>query len=266
MTDGLEDLIADIKGDYKKTNIREINLEEDTQLKINSRIGYFLKHADNISEREYTINFDPLQNIFLQKLVSEQVLKKRVILTKDEYFKGIVFVEHLTSIILNSHEVLDDFYEIAQHLEEIDKTLDPDLKLFSLYAAVYNKGNSKNMTKAKKSAIKRKYNSNNKTVSGRYLDYRKIDAFYESLGNQVSDLVSNETVKSELQNIQGVSDLKAMIFTDILLPMIDETDQKKTLDMVSKGNYFDASFYAMNKLSEDTKDEDVSNYVRAMVK
>ncbi|PIO05424.1 hypothetical protein COT47_04855 [Candidatus Woesearchaeota archaeon CG08_land_8_20_14_0_20_43_7] len=202
-----------------------------------------------------------MQNIFLQKLVSEEVLDSRVILTSEEYFKGIVFVDYLVDTVLCDKSLLSDLFDIAKWLEAHDEKLDPDLKLFALYGAITFKRIHSDKKKRKSLGDETRYNEVNEAVDGEYLDYRRIDPMYESLGCMVYDLVEDAEMKRELDNIEGVSDLKAVVFIDSLMPLLAEEDRSVIHGIMASGGYYKASMYAMKSLADRTDGKDVKDYV-----
>src|SRR3989344_1586852 len=75
----LESIIGGIKESYKTTNIVEVDLSR-VPFSSEKRIGQILLAAQNLSNREFALNFDPVETIYLQRLITEQTLNQRVVL------------------------------------------------------------------------------------------------------------------------------------------------------------------------------------------
>ncbi|MBT5021235.1 hypothetical protein HON01_00300, partial [Candidatus Woesearchaeota archaeon] len=194
----LSSFISDIKESYKKTNIKDLN-REDFTIEVQSVIGWLLERTSNESSKIYRINFDPLQMTFLHKMVSEDVLNEKIVVTKDDYFKSVVFIDYLTGVLLNSKSICKTFQKFEQRLEEKNEFLDPDLELIVKYSAVNfaTKLGEKLVLKGSVDyrSHKRRFNSKNESPSEEYTLFSCVNPLYEQLGMMVLGLIDDDQLK-----------------------------------------------------------------------
>ncbi|MBW2993652.1 hypothetical protein KY317_03705 [Candidatus Woesearchaeota archaeon] len=269
MSDDISQLISGIKKSYKKTNIHDVKLDEAIEMSPGTRVGYLLQHMENESNKEYKINFDPVESLFLDKLVSQRLIDKRIIITKEDFFRGIVFLDYLTNIIANDLGIIDEFYDIAKELEARDRNLDPDLELIVKYAGVhYVSSMGKNIIRGKQirtGQARRRYNSKNKSYEDQYMILRKVSPVYRALGEMVVALVKNEEIKKQMGEMNKLYDIKAAMFVDTALGYISQEDtQMQILDQIKKDPY-KASMMAIASLGKEVTSNSLSDYISSMV-
>ncbi len=222
--DDLTSIMDDLKQGQRRSNLEDLKLERAPTPE--QAVGYMLMRSPNESNRDYRYNFDPLENLYMKKLVSERVLENRIIMDADDYFKGIVFLDYYANVIRGSTSFLSDMYEIAQQLEGLRQDLDPDLKLIVTYTSISYISQfqmpmrSQNTTS---SAIRR-HESLNTIISDPYISLREIDPTYSSLASMVCSQFQDERIKGMIPNATGAYDLKALMFTDALLPYIESKE------------------------------------------
>jgi hypothetical protein len=258
------DILNGIRESYYHTNIRDVDLEAVLDARPEVRIGYLLQNMENESSKQFRINFDPVENLFLNKLVNEDVFEHRVNLKAQDFFKGIVFLDYLSTIILDDFDVIDEVDQIARELEHRDKYLDPDLGLVAKIGAMHylsQAGRRLIRQRGTEAALER-YQSKNKNYEPEYVILRKISPAYEALGAMVHGLVQTPEIQEQLPYMTYLYDIKAALFTDTVLCILTEEPQKQAvLSAVSKGKYYEASILAITSLSKEVTVDTLDGYI-----
>lgn len=264
---GLDDIIAGIRSSYDRSNIQDIELEELMEERPEIKVGYLLQNMEPESAKMYAINFDPVETLFLDKLINQEVLDKRVIMTKKDFFKGIVFLDYLTTIVLDDTRILDDLYEIALDLETKQEDLDPDLGLVVRYSAMdYLSHSGRRALRDDEERTLERYNEKNKSYEPAYSIIRKISPIYESLGAMVYDISQDETIRSKIPDMLCLYDIKASIFIDSILDVIeDEGSREQVIGAFSEGDYYRSSMLAMDLLSGEVTRQTFNTYINRMM-
>lgn len=261
--ENFEELINDIKKSYEVTNLQECNLNL-LEPSIEQKLGYLLQNIPNNNSREYTINFDPVETIFLQKLIREETLNKKVVVTKEQFFKSIVFLDFLTDYILHQYDILNDFKEITERLEQIDTYLDPDLDVIVNYSALYFAINSSRMirfngTQSEREDIQR-YERRNHSCAEDYIILRKLNPLYGALGCFITDLIDKEEIKQELPYASGINDVKSLIFVDCVLGYLPEESKNFVVQKITDKHYFSAAKLALDELGKNISPRYLADY------
>jgi hypothetical protein len=268
MAQDLSSVIAGIRSSYEKTNMKDIKLEEVLAGKPEVKVGYLLQNMPSESSKQYAINFDPVENLFLDKLVNQEVVDKRIIMTAKDFFRGIVFLDYFCTIICNDTVVLDELLSVSKVLERKDPDLDPDLPLVVKYAGIFHHTNNARSLRADnqdRNSVQR-YRRKNKKYEPEYVVARKISPIYEALGAKVCELAKNETIKQQLPEILSLYDLKAALFVDAVVENIsNEQSKTEILAKVQEKDYYKASFFAMKKLEEEVAGKTVNFYIDELV-
>ncbi len=268
MADELNQIIAGIRSSYDKTNMRDLDLEDMLEIKPEQKVGYLLQNMEPESSKEYAINFDPVETLFLDNLVSEHTLNKRIIMDSEDFFRGIVFLDYLSNIVLNSTRIIDDLYEIAKDLERRDQDLDPDLGLVVRYSGMYYLYQSgREMARQRRlHGSRERYNQKNKAYEPEYVILRKISPVYESLGSMVCSLPKEDAIKEKLPDMLYLYDIKASIFIDSIVKVMEEQGEKdKIMERFNRGEIYEASIDAISALSKEITSGTFDNYVNSML-
>jgi hypothetical protein len=268
MADDLQNIIKGIRSSYQKTNIVDVNLEDLIKVSPQEKIGFCLNSLPNESNKKYAINFDPVETTYLDKLISEQTLNKRIIVDKKDFFKTIVFLDYFVNILSNETGLLDELYTLAKDLERKHEDLDPDLGLIVRYAGMYYVSQQRKnwVTDNSETTGSERFRTKNKKVGSDYQTQLNISPVYEAVGSMVYDLVNNPVLKQEVPKLQTLYDLKAAIFIDSVLDQI-QTDEikEKIVKKVQDGSYYKASHIAMISLSKEVSDDGIKQYIKNMV-
>ena len=254
-------ILKGIRTSYQKTNMQDVRLDEVLQATPETKIGYLLQNMEPESTKEYSINFDPIQVLYLEKLVSQNVVEKRLIMESRDFFKGIVFVDYYTNIIANNCEVIDELYQLAQELERRDANLDPDLNMVIHHIGMHeftrtvkNKGPIR--------GARQRYQRKNKHVAPHYVMLKKISPVYEALGAMVLEQIQNETIKGKLPDMEYLYDIKAAIFIDTVCNFLDDPDKEELIAKIAEGDYYDASLLAMVLTCKKAAEASLQEYGR----
>jgi len=262
----LSDIISGIKSSYQRSNIQDLNLENMLEIRPEVKIGYLLQNMESESTKNYIFNFDPVQTLFLNKLVNENVLDKRIIIKAEDFFKGIVFIDYFTSIICNETGLIDDLYDFAKKLEHQNQELDPELDFITKYASTYYlHHNTKFSFSEVRSKSLERYQRKNKKYEPEFIVTRKVSAIYEGLGSMVYDLANNNVIKQELPNMLYLYDIKAALFVDAILDNIQSDEFKeKILEKFSKKDYYNASILAISSLANEVSNSSFNQYLSSI--
>jgi len=259
------DIISGIRSSYQRSNIRDLNLDELIEVKPETRLGYVLQHLEPESQKDYAMNFDPVQNIFLDKLVSQTVLEKRIIIDGNDFFKGIIFLDYFTSVVCNDYGILDELYDIAKQLEQMDQFLDPDLNLIARYAGMHYLYHEGRKLTATTRGPRTRFNRRNKTVEVSYPNLKKVSPTYEAAARIALDLVDNEAIQHRLANLTHLSEIKAAIFTDALVGCLSNQNAiAGIMHKVAEGEYFQASMLAIDSMSHGVSRTSIQEYIQHM--
>jgi len=264
----LENLISDIKQSYRKSNLEDIDKSLFVNVPPEKRIGYFLKKIPNMSNKEFSMNFDPVETVFMQKLVTESTINKRIILRQEDYFKGIVFIDYLTKVLIDDNGFTDELYGLSEDIEKINPLLDPDMGILVRYAGFYFASNVRKKYFLKPEAIKinseQKYRRGNTTVPYEYNNLKNLDPFYDALGKKVYTLLQDKDVKEQAESFDGLNDLRALIFVDCVLPFLENKKyQEDVVDTVKQGDYYNASFKALQYISKEAISKPLEEHIEA---
>lgn len=268
MAQDMTKIIAGIKSSYNKTNLQDIDLEKALNAQPEARIGYFLQHMPPESKKDYAINFDPVETLFLEKLVTQEVLDKRIIMKAEDFFRGIVFIDYFANIICDDYGVLDDLYKLAIDLEKRNKALDPDISMVVRYSGMYYLCHfGKNLVKegAEKTSSQR-YARRNKKCESEYACLRKVSPVYEALGRKVYELAKTDAIRQQLPKLNSLYDLKAAIFVDAILEHLQDDELKsKIMDKIQAEDYCKASMIAITGMSKEVSNSTIDECINSMI-
>jgi len=231
----------------------------------NKHIGALLKSLKPLHNLEYKVVFNLHENTFFQKLVSKDVLDK-VRVRPIDYFKSLVVLDYFTRIMNNDYNVCDNLENLSKALRDKEKEkgvedgeggvsyLSLDTVLFETGVFVNEnrlKSGKKDITKKEESEIKKRYSQEEKfdlNSSG----VRKLDPFYEAMGEMVCSQVS-DNVKLYLIEANSRADLGAIVFSDSVLGVLeDDASKKEIYDKLSAKDYYSASLSALKSLMKES--------------
>ena len=227
--DDITDLIGDIKKSYNKSNLSDITTDSLSKTEATKRIGYLLKNSANLSNRDFSINFDPIECQILKKFVSEETMNKRIVLRAEDYFKGIIFTKYV------------------------------GISYLSLMGKEYL------MSRSSSDSSEKRFRKNNDPFDDSYIGVKRLNPFYETLGQKIYSMLNSPEVIRNSSGFKGLNDLRALIFVDCLMPYIEHQGSKKEIsELLDSGKYYNASIKAMNFFSREASLKSMEEYMKAV--
>jgi len=263
-----DDIIAGMREGYNKTNLRDLNLEQyDDAVR---RTGIIMQGAPNKHEFWNITGFDPVQLMFLRKMVSLPILEKKLRTIKEDYLKAVVYGEFYTKFIIDGEEILDKMTQRVRQLERIDPFLDPDLGLFVRSCALDYMANYRPI--ARRDRRKEQYNRRNTEVFAEYTPFRRIDPLFEAAGSLLYEQFQSDKIKERLSYVTKINDLAALTFIDINLSIYKEQVREgsyqrfetEILGMIEQEDYLKAAHKTMDKVAKSVTRAPLAEYISSM--
>ncbi len=260
----LESLIGGIRESYKKTNITQIDLSI-IPFNPEKRIGQILQSSPNLSNKEFVLSFDPIETIFLQKLITEQTLAQRVVMEKEDYLEGIAYLDFLTTFALRDQTIFSKIMSLDQRLERLNDSMGVNLEICTMYVAMNYA--TQMIHGQKRPASKKTFQQDNNAIQIPNANLRPINPAYLELGRIIHQMLSTPEAKDQITNIKGRADLKALIFTDINTRYIkDEKEKTKITQRLSRGDFYNAGLRSLYALASEVNQKSVDNAVISLRK
>jgi hypothetical protein len=262
-----DEIIAGMLEGYKRSNLRELSLSEKED--IGKRIGMILKDSPNRHSFWSSTRYDPIQIEFLRKMVSEDILEKKVRLIKKDYFKTVIYLDFFTRFVVGDNDILDEMNRRTTELERIDSFLDPNLELcirccsleyMADYGPLANNDRRRNQY------------MDCTQVFTEYPSLRSIDPMYETVGRLILEQFNIDKVKERLSKVSDVNDLAAMLFIDINLSLykneVNESYygriENEIVDLIDSEDYLNAAHYSMDVVAKRVSRQPLSAYIATM--
>lgn len=262
MTDiNLEDIMNNMRKGDARSNIQEINLNENFPAKYDLYIGNILSQSSDISNKKFRINFDPIQQLMMRRMITNDFLNKRLIVAVDDFFKSMIGVDYYCSTIANSYDIIDELYDLAKRLEEREATLDPDMNDINTYTSQHFLRSSQ--TRNSDSLIRtsrRRYNSTAQEInSDKSILSGRSPVYYEA-GKLIDDCIHE--LREYIFNAKSVQDFKALIFTDSLYTHVQDNRIKQgIIKQLDNGDYLKASIVAIQGAAKETYDSQFNDLI-----
>ncbi|VVB78015.1 Uncharacterised protein [uncultured archaeon] len=227
----------------------------------NEHIGTIVKNLSPLHDLEYKVVFSMHENTFFQKLVSTEVID-RTRVKPIEYFKSLMFLEYFTKVVEPGYTVCDNLETISKKLRESEREKGEDKgekgsSYLNLETVVFETGlfakealvksGKKALTKKQESEIRKRYDLE-RPVDLSSPNLRKLDPFYEAIGEMVASQL-NDKSKPYLLGVKSRSDLGALVFSDSILGCIDDNATcTRVYSALANNNYYEASLIALKSL------------------
>lgn len=261
----LERIIGGIKESYKTTNIAEVDLSR-IAFSPEKRIGQILLAAQNLSNREFALNFDPVETIYLQKLITEQALNQRVVLEKDDYLQGMLYLDFLTTFISRDAGIFEKLIGLDQRVERINPSMGINLEICVKFVAMSYAAQALHGRKTRP-VSKRTFEQDNSELQIQNQNLRRLNPVYFELGKIVYQMLELPETKAQVANIKGREDLRALVFTDTNLRYIrDESEKEKITKRLSRGDFYNAALRSIYALASEVNQRAVDNAVKDLEK
>ncbi|MGV8087384.1 MAG: hypothetical protein ACP5N1_07165 [Candidatus Woesearchaeota archaeon] len=258
---GLEDIMNEFRVGDKKSNIIQIDTNQYFQNDPVVRIATLLEQSNNLSNKIYRLNFDPVQEIVLKKMVGEDMLNKRLIIEANDFFKGLLTLNYYCSVIAKSYDVVDSLHDYALKLERLDRSRDPLIKDVVEYILMDSfKKNifvGDNIDRSAKSA----YISLKRNVDLSGVKFTRVSPIYTSAANIIKDTVPN--LYSNVSLIDSRIDLNALVFIDTIYPYIrDDNNLSKITSLLVNKDFLNASINALQIASKKYYNDHIDKKIR----
>ena len=246
----------------------------NVKTKENEHIGIILKNLKPLHNLEYKVVFHLHENTFFQKLISKEVLDK-VRIRPEDYFKSLITLDYFSRIIDKDYGVCDNLENLSRILREKEKESgvedgEKGNSYLSLESAVFEIGafinekrlssKNKEISKKEEGEIRNRYSQGEK-VDLSSPNTRKLDNFYEAMGEMVSSQAS-EKARAYLEKVNSREDIGAIIFSDSVLGVLENESSKKDIySKLDKGDYCSASISALNALMKESTLEKIGRAI-----
>ncbi|MBI5149050.1 hypothetical protein HZA33_05200 [Candidatus Pacearchaeota archaeon] len=232
-------------------------------------LGTLIRNLPNVNDMEFKVAFGLHSNTFLQKLVAESTIKKGVRIKRDDFYKGILFMDYY--LMLEGDKICDNLILVSKALRKVEKEQENeeeddeglsyfDLKAIMLEAGMYSQQMNVNY-KNKFDEFKTVYEKSRKADMK---NAKEADLYYEAVGKMISDVVSKKR-KEFLLGAESRRDLEALVFTDCILEGFNLTDETVESMLYNK-KFLDASLYSLDKLRKTVTLDQLKQYMTALAK
>jgi hypothetical protein len=231
-----------------------------------ARVGFFLREAAPLFTAEKPISFDPVQTTFLQKLIRESVLQEGVTIQKEDFFKGILFVDYFTEVVAGRQTLLEDVRVLVEELEKMDRFLDVNLELLVRYTGLFVQKDLKGEQLFRPSSLTqlgKRHEKTNRRVDWAVYSESGVDLFHGAAGRMVCDLVKRDEVRAYLGSFEGGSnDLKAALVVDsVLAALKGDPGEGPALSALAKGEVLRATTELFAVLWKTSRNWSLRGYV-----
>ncbi|MBT3223167.1 MAG: hypothetical protein HN348_29180 [Proteobacteria bacterium] len=227
------------------------------------RIGCFIGEIEPLFTDEKPISFDPVQMTVLQKLVRPRALGAQLSIRKEEFFKGVLYLDYFAEVIAGRPTVLEDVGVIVEELESLDEYLDPDLELLVRYSGLFitkDLNGDRFFRQASLRQVKKRHErTDQKWV---FKDGDAPDLFYLAAGRLVDDMVSTEAGREALNAFESRNDLRAGLLCDAILATLPASEvSEEALAVLATAQFPEAAMVLLQCLVESCRTWSMKRYV-----
>lgn len=255
----LESIIGGIKESYKVSNITEVDLSQ-VPFSPEKRIGQMLQSSPNLSSKEFVLSFDPIETIFLQKIITEPTLVQRVVLEKEDYLQEMMYLDFLATLMLRDQAIFQKLAVLDKRLERMNDSMGINLEICVKYVAIDYVAQLINGQK--RPASKRTFEQDNIEIEIVNSNLRTISPVYLELGRIIYQMFSMQETQNKINCIKGRADMKALVFTDSNLRYInDEAEKRKVVQRLERNDFYNAALRSLYCLASEVNQRSVDNAV-----
>lgn len=230
------------------------------------RLGYFFREVKPLYVDEKPISFDPVQMSFLQAMVRQDVLQAGVTIAREDFFKGIVYLDYFTEVVAGRSTLLEDVGVIVEELEKMHEYLDVNLKLLVRYSGLFIIKDLKGMRFFRASSRKqmaRRHQRTDREVNWPGGDPGAgLDLFHLALGRMTREMIRHDEVAAYLGSFQGSNDLRAAVLADSLLGVLPaEEVSPAALEALGAGDIIEANLELLSALVTSCEGWSLRTYV-----
>lgn len=261
----LDEIMSDLRKRTVTSNIIDIELKNYLPKTTEKYLSYLIEKLPNTSNKQYVLNFDPAENIVLNKFVSDDMLNKKFNVEENDFFKAVIAVDYYCDIMARSYSVVDSMYSFAKELEKSNPDLDPRMdSLVELLIEDSFKNNLSSNLVARIGAMRRVYNSKNNASEFHYTNVYKPNPIIKEAGKLISNSVNN--LQDYIFSTKGNQDVKALIFTDSLYLNVHNQEIKDSIKTkLDESDFLKASILALQGSSKKYFDEKFQSILGKMM-
>ncbi len=233
---------------------------------LQGRLGYFFKEVEPLYRDEKPISFDPVQMSFLQTLVRQDVLQANLTIAREDFFKGIVYLDYFTEVVAGRSTLLADVGVIVEELEKMHEYLDVNLKLLVRYSGLFIIKDLKGERFFRASS--RKQMARRHERADRVVSWPKgnpgagLDLFNLALGRMTREMICRDEVAAALGSFQGSGDLRAGVLADSILGVLpDDEVSPAAIEALAAGDLAAANLELLSALVTSCEDWSLRKYV-----
>ncbi|MFH1400820.1 MAG: hypothetical protein ABIH41_04835 [Nanoarchaeota archaeon] len=238
---GLDEVMTQMRQGEVRSNLRDIHLYDHAPIDAVRHIGHILRGSASLSNKEYRLNFDPAQEIVVQKMLYPEALARKVVIEATDFFAGVIALDYYSAIIARNYNAMDEVCRIAVDLERQDRNLDPTLqhigqaiKADAPRVQLVTSGDN-SLTRR----FRRTYNDANNADLPSNAYARDPGTLYMEAAKIVTSCVRSQS--DRLKTLHGPMDIRALIYIDAMMPHVDEDVKEVVRGQMDQGDYLKAS-------------------------
>ncbi len=261
---GLDKIMAEFRVGDKQSNIMQLNMYTYFPNDPKTKIASLLEQSNNLSNKVYRLNFDPVQEIILKKMVGVQTLDKRLIIEEHDFFKGIFLLNYYCTVIAKNYDVIDSLYAFALQIEKIDRHKDPVIKDVVEY--ILQDSFKKNIFVGNyfERGTRAAYDSLKQPIDLSGTQFIQVSPIYSTAAGIINDTLTN--LPYNVLSIESRADLSALIFTDALYPYIRTDPSISSVNlMLEKKDFLNASISALKIASKNYYNENIDKKLKVNI-
>ncbi len=253
-----------LRATFKKTNILPLN---STQLPFSPEhyLARVLHHLPNCNQREFTTNFDPIETILLQKIVSTQTLDQRVVLQRDFFFPGLIYLDYFTAAMTRSTTIFSKLQELDENIARVHPSMDITTSIGVHFIAHHYAMH--NMARRQRPTPKRELQPTPRRAREQ-IQYHSLQPHphaYNILGTMIYNMLTTPEVRSALPHVTDRITLQQAVFTDMNLRFVqEEKNKQKTIKKLEAGNLYSAALHSLEALSTETTPRTIQDAIREL--
>ncbi len=251
MTDLESMLLSAVRSAGRKTNLRDLQAPRH-QLTPEQRLGYTLQQLPNNSSRDLPLGFDPIQALYIDKLVSEESLKKPVKLKREDFFKGILVLDYASNVFFGEFGIFTKILKIQREIERNNPDDDLDIRGLIENLGIYYLTQYQFYGRDADEQSRARYGELNLAADTAQAGLVEVSPLYEGLGKMVLESINNEQIRNHLPSLDKRYDIKAAIFVDAMISVLrNDGSKEEILGYLGRKDYHAASLMGILTMSTE---------------
>jgi len=258
----LEQLIGSVRESHKRTNIVDVDLS-CLPFHPEKRIGRIVCGAENLSHKEFVVSFDPVETIFLQKMITEQSINQNIILEKEDYLQGMIFLDFFSTYILRDQSIFPQICALDKRVEKTNDSMGVNIEICTMYVAMQYA--ARTIQQKIRPVSKKIFDQDNTFEEIIHENLRPLDTISLEVGRLMYDMLSLPETKEAVVHAQGRADMKAIVFLDTVARYLQDTHEKeKVMQRLSRGEFYTAGTRAFYALASETNQRRFDNAIQSL--